>query len=120
MGGAEMEEPAMAESAERLRGELSDKLELIRRAEVFEEFPGDLEEDALAADGADVGRAAEAREASCVTQRMLIAEANRLAESLERLRRRVDVLRGPLAVITAHDGAAHSSPAGRPLTPGSP
>ena len=43
MGGAEMEEPAMAESAERLRGELSDKLELIRRAGggiVFEEFPG--------------------------------------------------------------------------------
>jgi hypothetical protein len=32
MGGAEMEGPAMAESAERLRGELSDKLELIRRA----------------------------------------------------------------------------------------
>jgi hypothetical protein len=120
MGGAEMEEPAMADSVERLRGELSDKLELIRRAGggiVFEEFPGDLEEDALAADGADVGRAAEAREASCVTQRKLIDEANRLAETLERLRRRVDVLRGPLAVITAHDGAAHSSPAGRPLTP---
>jgi hypothetical protein len=29
-----------------------------------------------------------------------------LAETLARLRHRVDVLRHPLAVITAHDGAA--------------
>jgi hypothetical protein len=114
MGGAEMEEPAMAESAERLRGELSDKLELIRRAGggvVFEEFPGDLDENALQPDGADAGRAGDAREGSCATQRMLIDEANRLAETLDRLRRReygiteetgtlaaVASLRDPLAV----------------------
>jgi len=90
MGGAEREEPAMAESGERLRGELSDTLELIRRAGggvVFEEFPGDLEENAPQPDEAGAGRAGEAREASCVTQRMLIDEANRLAETLDRLRR---------------------------------
>ena len=123
MGGAEVEESGMGESAERLRGELIDKLELIRRAGggvVFEEFPGDFEEDALQADGPDAGRAAEAREASCATQRMLIDEANRLAETLDRLRRGVDLLRGPLAVITSHDGAAHLPPAGHALTPGSP
>jgi len=123
MDGFEMEEPAMAESAERLRGELSDKLELIRRAGggvVFEEFPGDLEEDAPQADGADAGRAAEALEASCATQRMLIDEANRLAETLDRLRRRVEVLRGPLADIAAHDGAAQLSPSGRAFTRGGP
>ena len=80
----------MAEIAERLRGELSDMLEMIRRAGggvVFEEFPGDLEENALRPDEADAGRAGEAREASCVAQRMLIDEANRLAEALDRLRR---------------------------------
>ena len=90
MGGAAMEEPAMAAIAERLRGELSDTLELIRRAGggvVFEEFPGDLEENALQPDEADAGRAGEAREASRLTQRMLIDEANRLAETLDRLRR---------------------------------
>ena len=90
MGGAEMEEPAMAETTERLRGELSDKLQLIRRAGggvVFEEFPGDLEENALQPDEADGGRADEAREASWETQRRLIDEANRLAETLDRLRR---------------------------------
>jgi hypothetical protein len=79
----------VAESAERMRGELSDMLELVRLAGggvVFEEFPGDLEEDVLAAE-ADAGRASEARDTSRATQRILIDEANRLAETLDRLRR---------------------------------
>ena len=79
----------MAENAERLRGELSDMLDLVRRAGggvVFEEFPGDLEADVLPAE-ADAGRADEARDASRATQRILIDEANRLAETLDRLRR---------------------------------
>jgi hypothetical protein len=90
MGGPAMEESSMAEIAERLRGELSDMLELIRRAGggvLFEEFPGDLEDNALQPEEADAGRAGEAREASCVTQGMLIDETNRLAETLDRLRR---------------------------------
>jgi hypothetical protein len=90
MRGAEMEGPAMAETAERLRGELSDVLELIRRAGggvVFEEFPGDREENALGPAEADAGRASEAaRDASCGAQRMLIDEANRLAETLDQIR----------------------------------
>jgi hypothetical protein len=79
----------VAESAERLRGELSDMLELVRLAGggvVFEEFPGDLEEDVLAAE-VGAGRASEARDTSRATQRILIDEANRLAETLDRLRR---------------------------------
>ena len=79
----------MADDAERLRGELSEMLELIRLSGggvVFEEFPGDLEEDVLPAE-ADAGRADEARDASRATQRILIDEANRLAETLDRLRR---------------------------------
>jgi len=78
----------VVENAERLRGELSDTLELVRRAGggvVFEEFPGDLEENVLPAE-ADTGRADE-RDASRATQRILIDEANRLAETLDRLRR---------------------------------
>jgi hypothetical protein len=71
-----MEGSARAQTAERLRGELSDLLELIRRAGggvVFEEFPGDLEENALRPAEADAGRAHEtAREASCIAQRMFI------------------------------------------------
>jgi hypothetical protein len=85
-----MEEPSMAEIAERRRGELSDMLELIRRAGggvVFEEFPGDLEDNTLQPVEVDAGGAGEAREASPATQRMLIDEANRLAETLDRLRR---------------------------------
>ena len=79
----------MAENVERLRAELSDMLERVRLAGggvVFEEFPGDLEEDVLAAE-ADAGRASEARDTSRATQRILIDEANRLAETLDRLRR---------------------------------
>ena len=53
---------------------------------VFEEFPGDLEEDVRPAE-ADAGRASEAGEANRVAQRLLIDEANRLAETLDRLRR---------------------------------
>ncbi len=81
MGGAEMEEPAMAESAERLRGELSDKLELIRRAEVFEEFPGDLEEDALAADGRRCGT----RGGSAGSELCNAADAHRRGEQAGRV-----------------------------------
>jgi hypothetical protein len=78
----------VAENVERLRGELSDMLELVRLAGggvVFEEFPGDLEEDVLPAE-TDAGRAGE-RDASRATQRILIDEANRLAEKLDRLLR---------------------------------
>ena len=78
----------MAENVERLRRDLSDMLELVRLAGggvVFEEFPGDLEEDVLPAE-ADTGRAGE-RDPSRATQRILIDEANRLAETLDRLRR---------------------------------
>lgn len=80
---------ALAENAEQLRGELSDTLELVRLAGggvVFEEFPGDLEEDVLPVE-AESGRAGEARDTSVATQRRLIDEANRLAETLDRLRR---------------------------------
>jgi hypothetical protein len=90
MGGEAVKEPAMAEIAERPRPELSDMLELIRWAGggvVFEDLPGDIEENALPSDEADVGSAGGTREASGVTQRMLIDEANRLAEALDRLRR---------------------------------
>jgi hypothetical protein len=78
----------VAENVERLRGELSDMLELVRLAGggvVFEEFPGDLEEDVLP-DETDAGRPGE-RDPSRATQRILIDEANRLAEKLDRLLR---------------------------------
>ena len=71
----------MAEIQERLRGELSDVLGLIRRAGggvVFEEFPGALE-DASPADPMDGNNSA--------VRRALIEKANRLAETLERIRR---------------------------------
>lgn len=67
----------MAEIVERMHGELSDLLNLIRGmggGVVFEEFPGALEENA------------EGQDTSSVTQRGLIDEANKLAEALERLR----------------------------------
>jgi hypothetical protein len=69
------------EFAERLRGELSGLLDVIHRAGggvVFEEFPGALEEDTRSAELAD-GESPAAR-------RALIEEANKLAETLERLR----------------------------------
>jgi RNA polymerase-binding transcription factor DksA len=68
----------MTEVVERMHGELSDLLNLIRRmggGVVFEEFPGACEENAEAPDTS-----------SAATQRGLIDEANRLAEALERLR----------------------------------
>lgn len=80
----------MAENAERLHRELSETLELIRRAGggvVFEEFPGDLEENAFQLGEADADHPGDASGANRVTQRILIEEANRLAETLERLRR---------------------------------
>lgn len=64
-------------------------LELVRLAGggvVVEEFPGDLEEGVLPAE-ADAGRVDQAQDASRATQRILIDEANRLAETLDRLRR---------------------------------
>jgi hypothetical protein len=69
------------EFAERLRGELSGLLELIHRAGggvVLEEFPGALQADARDAETLD-------GESSAVRVD-LIDEANRLAETLERLR----------------------------------
>jgi hypothetical protein len=69
------------EFAERLRGELSGLLDVIHRAGggvVFEEFPGALEEDTRGAEPVD-GESSAAR-------RALIEEANKVAETLERLR----------------------------------
>ena len=69
------------EFAERLRGELSGLLEVIRRAGggvVFEEFPGSREEDTSSAPPLD-GESSAARDA-------LIGEANRLAETLQQIR----------------------------------
>ena len=68
------------EFAERLRGELRDLLEVIHRAGggvVIEEFPGALEEDARDAETLDGGNSA--------VRGVLIEEANRLAETFERL-----------------------------------
>ncbi len=65
----------------RLRGELSDVFDLIRRAGggvVFEEFPGAFE-DAAGADPTD--------DHSSAIRRALIDEANKLAETLEQVRR---------------------------------
>jgi hypothetical protein len=71
----------MMEFAERLRGELSGLLDVIYQAGggvVLEEFPGALEEDASDAETID-GESSAVRGA-------LIEEANRLAETLGRLR----------------------------------
>ena len=68
------------EFAERLRGELRDLLDVIHRAGggvVLEEFPGALEEDARDSETLDGGNSA--------VRGALIEEANRLAETLERL-----------------------------------
>ena len=65
----------------RLRGELSDVFDLIRRVGggvVFEEFPGAFE-DASKADPTDDNGSA--------IRRAFIDEANKLAETLERSRR---------------------------------
>jgi hypothetical protein len=73
------------EFAERLRGELRGLLDVIRRAGggvVFEEFPGSLEEDTSSAPPLD-GESSAARDA-------LIGGANRLAETLQQLRREED------------------------------
>jgi hypothetical protein len=62
---------------ERLRGELSDVLGLIRQAGggvVFEEFPGALEIDPM-------------DDNSSAVRLALIDEANKLAETLEQIRR---------------------------------
>ena len=78
----------MGENTERLREELRDTLELVRLAGggvVFEEFPGDLEDDVPPAETL-AGCAGQAPDARLETQRKLIAEANRLAETLDRLR----------------------------------
>jgi len=71
----------MSGDEERLRGELSAVLDLIRGAGggvVFEEFPEPLE---------DVSRADMASDDRVVMRRALIEQANSLAETLERMRR---------------------------------
>ena len=73
------------EFAERLCGELRGLLDVIRRAGggvVFEEFPGSLEEDTSSAPPLD-GESSAARDAR-------IGEANRLAETLQQIRREED------------------------------
>ena len=69
----------MTKIEERMHGELTELLNLIRGmggGVVFEEFPGAFEGDI------------DAPAAGSVTQRGLIDEANKLAEALERLRGR--------------------------------
>ena len=77
---------------ERLRGELSDVLGLIRRTGGgvgFEEYPGALESEAIDDDSSAIRRA-------------LIDEANKLAETLERIRRGEGGLdEGPLGAAAA-------------------
>ena len=71
----------MSGDEERLRGELSAVLDLIRGAGggvVFEEFPEPLE---------DVSSADMASDDRVVMRRALIEQANNLAETLERMRR---------------------------------
>jgi hypothetical protein len=73
-------EAGMTGIEERLRGELSDVLDLIRRAGggvVFEEFPGALEIDPM-------------DDSSSAVRLALIDEANELAETLDRIRRGAD------------------------------
>jgi hypothetical protein len=70
----------MRKSEERLRGELRDVLDLIRRAGggvVFEDFPGALE---------DVSKAEATGDNTSTTRRSLIDEADRLAEALDGVR----------------------------------
>jgi hypothetical protein len=77
------------EFAKRLRGELSGLLDVIHQAGggvVLEEFPGALEEDNRGAEPVD-------GESSAV-RGVLIEEANRLAEMLERLRHGEDGITG--------------------------
>lgn len=82
----------MTKIEERLRGELSDVLDLIRRAGggvVFEEFPDEPEIDSMDDDSSAIRLA-------------LIDEANKLAETLERIRRGEGGLdEGPLGAISA-------------------
>jgi hypothetical protein len=71
----------MSGDEERLRGELSAVLDLIRGAGggvVFEDFPESLE---------DVSRVDMASDDRVVMRRALIEQANSLAETLERMRR---------------------------------
>lgn len=71
----------MPEIEGRLRGDLSDVLDLIRRAGggvVFEEIPGAFGE---------ASRADPMDDSNSAVRRALIDEANTLAETLERVRR---------------------------------
>ena len=77
----------MTQIAGRLRGELSDLLDLIHRAGggvVFEEFPGALDEDTLGVESIDG--------TSSAVRRALIDEANKLTATRERLRHGEDGL----------------------------
>lgn len=71
----------MRKSEERLRGELREVLDLIRRAGggvVFEDFPGALE---------DVSKAEATGDDTSATRRSLIDEADELAQALDGVRR---------------------------------
>lgn len=83
-------ETATGDIAERLRGALSDAVNRIRGLGgglVFEEFPGALEEQSPPADPMDPSRVGQPPDTSAAARRLLIDEANALAEALERLRR---------------------------------
>jgi hypothetical protein len=80
IGSGRGTEAPVAGIEERVRGELSDLLDLIRRAGggvVFEEFPEAF---------GDASRAEPMDDGGSAVGRPLIDEANRLAEALERIR----------------------------------
>ena len=89
---AEAETTAMSGGIERLRGQLRDAVELIRRSGggvVFERFPGALQEDLLSdgvTDGVAAGRAPVASGAA-TAHRALVDAADDLAEALAELHR---------------------------------
>jgi hypothetical protein len=76
---------------ERLRGELRDAVDLIRRsggAVVFEEYPGALQDQPSLdgpANGVDAGRIRGASDAAATAHGSLIDAANALAETLAHL-----------------------------------
>lgn len=91
MSGEQAETTAMPGSVERLRGELRDAVELIRRSGggvVFEKFPGALQEEPASdelADGNDASPGRVAPDAAGAAHRALIDAADDLAETLAQL-----------------------------------
>src|SRR4029450_9748982 len=89
MSGEQTKTTAMDEGVERLRGQLHDAVELIRRSGggvVFERFPGALEEEPQSEESADEVVAKRVGTASTASaHRSLIDAADDLAETLAQL-----------------------------------